>query len=352
MNLFKHTRSQDYSSVTPSSPTACQSYPTPAAPIETERPEIDQPGFFSNEPELGNPTNWIPGFITSIDGNRFSMRDMKKNENKFRFFIPAKLFDPEAGYVQAKTNVYQVIFGKQVTKRLQVNVTELSGDNIPESFKKWAQLKNSNISAPAPAAPVPHAFTPTKPIQTPSEIRVSPDFTLRVGSRYLFSNDPSNRNSFREATLLVLMPDRMVTTDGEFTFVLNPAKAGKTDWKKYVISTKPQPGAPIPPQGLMPQSEPQSMTDAIKEKKEGRAGIERPLMEGDTIVVFEGADKTNRDNWYPTRFLNTTENKFNTTSGRFSLAIPKDIVDDVGYEDAIRRFILKVVDNEIKPLNS
>lgn len=346
MNLFKHTRGQDYCQTTPSSPSANQSYPVERT--ETGRPEVDQPGFFSNEAELSDPVNWIPGFITSIEGNRFRMRDMKKIENKFKFFIPAKLFDPESNYALAKENVYQVIFGKQVTKRQQVTTSDLSDDNIPESFKKWAQLKNSNISAPAPAAaPKPGIQASTG---NPTRIQISPTESLTVGQEVYGAVNPDGVWAY--GTIAGFTPDAVLIRNergvAPFPFVIASNKKNRSDWKKYVICAK-RDGAPASACHA-PTPSCDSKPETTEQKKEGKAGLDRALMDGDVIIASDNIDfAMSRE----VIFSETNDNSFVTSAGtEYRYAIPVDIYDHVGRDMThAKKFILKVVDGEIKAVH-
>lgn len=350
MNLFKHTGGAGgyYSQESLSNPANYGPSPeqAPQKTGETKTPSavsVNKPGFFSNEPVLENPKNWTPGYITEIGKNRFTGRMMNGAVENYKFFIPANEFDPEAGYATAKNNVYQVIFGSQVCTRNNVTVNEVN--DIPESFKKWAQLKNqpqSQLNAPKRAT----GYTAPAPAyqQGKTSVKVAPDFTLEVGQTYMFSNNPES--GFVQATLQTILPDRMIASNGQqYKFVIKPSRyQASSDWKRYIVAAGKPDGAPMPPQR-------EEMTPPTPQP-EGKAGIDRPLMEGDDIIVNDGRDMSDVGRWQNAKFAGIWAEayQFHTNIGSFPVAIPKAIVEEVGIRTAIERFMLKITaDGEIKP---
>lgn len=334
MALFKHTRNgaEDYCASSPSQMTT---------PCSGEgRPDINQAGFFSNEPVLNDPMDWTPGFITNIEGNRFGMRDMKKNECRYKFFIPAKLFDPEANYESAKQNVYQVIFGKQVTKRQNVKAASLDDDSIPESFKKWASLKNSRVSAPAPTMSAPASS------EAPTRIQVGPGDFLEIHQEVYGAHDPEG--AWVNGYIAGFTPDGVIVqtvTKGKstFPFVISAKKKRLSDWKQYIVCAK---------KGGCPHPFEESKSEFRKQP--GKAGLERALAPGDTLLLSNYKDLSD---FSIATFIEARGDTFKArdNSGmemKTKYAVPMDVFEHVGKNiEEAKKFILKVEDGEISAVN-
>ena len=307
MNLFKNTSSTYPASVD-----------KPEGDAKSKSIKTGEQGFFSNDPILGDPQQWQPGRILSIENNRFTYESMDHEEHTGRFFVPAYLFDPENDYKEAEDNVYRVAFGKQVVLTRKITVEPVSSSDLPPAFKRWADLKAAKQKPAAKPSPAPSArcarFIEEK----------APEAKLE--GTYYFTNNPSE--GFKRGKLIKKNYDHVeAVLDGSsrisrFVYFIDAEDYEKGDLRKMVCTKAPD--------GMMPP-----MDKASSSSKKGGAGVDRPLEPGDKIfyteLELEDIPDSDSSYWTEGEFMGVEHGSFNVIpeGGAEAVLVPYIIPQDV-----------------------